>query len=95
VLLLQCAYGYSNKGLPPGLYLRHCTRCCYQPYTKDLYCAACRCASAYTRRTGKRCKGPWRFKLPRGCKRVTYLQGTNKLACLAPDTPKSGSSYGR
>jgi hypothetical protein len=91
---LKCGYGYSSKALPPGTYSRHCGPCCYNHATKHLTCGACRCSSTYTR-SGKRCKGPWRFRLPRGCKGVTYLPHSNRMACVARKNGESGSSYGR
>jgi hypothetical protein len=83
----QCKRGYTRQALPHGTYTRHCTRCCYHLGTKDLVCGACRCGSAY-RRSGKACKGPWRFKVPPTCRHVAYNLNSNKLVCTA------GSGYG-
>lgn len=70
-----------------------CSGCCYNQYTKDLTCAACRCSSTY-RRSGKRCKGPWRMKLPRTCVRATYAPHQNKLVCIWRPKGGKGNQYG-
>jgi hypothetical protein len=88
---LQCRYGYSKNALPAGTYRRHCSKCCYHRGRKHLYCDACRCASAYTRK-GKRCKGPWQFKLPHMCMGVAYKH--NQLGCQGYYKSGGGRSYG-
>jgi hypothetical protein len=91
MLLLQCPYGYSSRALPHGPYLDDCSGCCYRARTRQLTCATCTCSAAYTSYNNNVCPGPWRLRLPRSCKVVTYVSRYNKLSCAAPKKGRQGS----